>query len=36
MAAIEKFDSSMIVIREPAVVPVLKQVLQIWRQTQEV
>jgi len=36
MAAIKKFDSSMIVIREPAVVPVPKQVLQNWRQTKEV
>jgi len=36
MAVIEKFDSSMIVIREPGIVPVPKKVLQIRRQTQEV
>jgi len=33
MASIEKFDSSMIVIREPGVVLVPRQIPPPWRQT---
>jgi hypothetical protein len=36
MAMIEKIDTLMIVMREPGIVPVPKQALWTWRQTQEV